>query len=680
MNSPIKHSIKLLTIGAASLGLLAGCSSDSDYDFEGSEVRQQEGAGASVGAFSPADGGPFPNDLLFLGSEDGTLNVPVADPEDYGDPAVALSTLDGFSTIEPIISSFGKTFSGDFGAAVPEQPLQLIDASTVSIQDSIRVFEVSRGAQTEVTGILGELDATQALATVIPTDAEGNGTQLAIFPLEPLKEHTTYMVLVTNGVSDVTDVPLSRSFTYGLLAGASDLPGDLGQVQGLIRAMLGAGAAAGVSVDSVMLSWTFTTQSTRPVLQGLKDAAIPSPILVVDTQLDTGALSPDSPDLADIYVGEMSVPYYLDVPSADNPTASLTTFFTNASGSFLTPIDNAPIVKNTLAIPVLMTVPNKIDIPEGGWPIAIFQHGITRNRADMLAIADSMAAVGFATIAIDIPLHGITPNDTALAGFRQEGKERHFDVDFDQDGSVDNSGTYFYNLGNLLNTRDNTRQAVADLFTLSASVGTIEGINPARKVFIGHSLGAIVGTTFLAFDDTINSATLAVGAGGLPRILANSPAFGPAIAAGLESAGIDINSADGNAFLNAAQAVVGSVDPINHAAAAGANTAVHMIQINGDTVVINNLPGFPLVGTEPLARIMGLDQVTADTAGSGFVKFSTGYHGSLLSPADSNPEDDRDAAAALAVFQEMQSQVRIFAVSGNIDIEDTSVIDGAVAP
>jgi len=682
MTNPMKNSIQFFTVSAVSIALLIGCSSDSNYNFESSESRQQQAAAAPAGAFSPADGGPYPNDLLFLTSADGTLDIPFdddEDPTDFGEPKVALNTLDGFSTIEPITSDFGNTFAGDFGAAVAPLPIPLIDASTVNIQQSIRVFEVTRGAQTQVTGIVAELDATQVLATVVPADATGNGTQLAIVPLQPLKESTTYMVLVTDNVKDVSEVPLARSFTYGLLAGPTALSGDLGSVQLLIKAMLGAGAAAGVSADSVMLSWTFTTQSITPVLQGLKDAAISTPILVVDTQVDTGALSPASPDLASIFAGQMSVPYYLDIPTAENPIAPLNTFFTNAEGSFLTPADSAPVVKETLTIPVLMTQP-KSEPPEGGWPIAIFQHGITRNRADVLAIADAMAAVGFATVAIDIPMHGITPSDTALAGFRQAGNERHFDVDFDQDGNVDASGTYFYNLRNLLNTRDNTRQAVADLFTLSASVGTIAGINPARKVFIGHSLGAIVGTTFLAFDDTINSASLAVGGGGLPRILANSPAFGPAIAAGLAESGVDINSADGNRFLNAAQTVVDSVDPVNHAAAAAANTAVHMVQINGDTVVINNLPGFPLVGTEPLARSMGLAQVTADTAGSGFVKFSTGYHGSLLSPADSDPTDDRDAAQSFAVFQELQRQVSVFAASGTIDIDNTAVIDGAEAP
>lgn len=682
----MKNSIKVLSIGAASLGLLAGCSSDSDYNFEASELRQEQAAGASIADYDPSNGIlPTPNDLLFTGSLDGTLNIPVEDPTDFSNPRVALNTLDGWSTIEPIVASFTDTFAGNFGVVGEDLPIEKIDPETVSIENSVRVFEVTRTAQGAVTGVVAEVGATQLLATILPADPSSVGSTLALVPLQPLKESTTYMALVTNGVQDVTGNPLARGFSYASLAGATPLEGDAAALQGLIKSMLGAGAAAGVNADSVVLSWTFTTQSITPVMQTLKDFAISTPIGLVDTGVDTGALSAASPDLADIFAGQMSVPYYLDAPSQENPIAPLESFFTNQASSFLTPADSAPVVKETVNIPVLMTKP-KSEMPENGFPIAIFQHGITRSRVDMLAIADAMANAGYATIAIDAPMHGISPDDVAVAGFRIDGSERTFDADYvdnttgapGPDGIVDTSGTHFYNLANLLNTRDNTRQAVADLFTLSASINTIPDIDPSRKVFIGHSLGAILGTTFLAFDDSINTASLVVGGGGLPRILSNSPSFGPRIAAGLAAGGVDVNSAEGNQFLNAAQTVVDSVDPINHAQEAGANTTVHMVQINGDAVVVNNVPGFPLVGTEPLARVMGLSQVTASTQGSGFVKFNTGYHSSLLSPADANPDDDRDAAQAGAVFQELQTQVATFAASiGSISIGNTAIIEGA---
>ena len=52
--------------------------------------------------------------------------------------------------------------------------------------------------------------------------------------------------------------------------------------------------------------------------------------------------------------------------------------------------------------------------PAGGWPVLIFEHGIGRSRADMLAVADSFADSGFVVVAIDLPLHGVTDRTSLL--------------------------------------------------------------------------------------------------------------------------------------------------------------------------------------------------------------------------------------------------------------------------
>lgn len=85
---------------------------------------------------------PFPINLLLSGSSHLTRNVPIDDPEDFGNPRVALSALDGFGTITP------WTFR--FSAAV--------DADTVVPASSVRVFEVQRARDTiAVADINGEL-------------------------------------------------------------------------------------------------------------------------------------------------------------------------------------------------------------------------------------------------------------------------------------------------------------------------------------------------------------------------------------------------------------------------------------------------------------------------------------------------------------------------------------------
>jgi hypothetical protein len=68
--------------------------------------------GVLTAAFDPLDQNgqgpvvPFPFNMLYLDlatlspTGDYTLVIPVDDPEDFGDPSVALSAMDGFSTTE----------------------------------------------------------------------------------------------------------------------------------------------------------------------------------------------------------------------------------------------------------------------------------------------------------------------------------------------------------------------------------------------------------------------------------------------------------------------------------------------------------------------------------------------------------------------------------------------------
>ena len=44
---------------------------------------------------------------------DGTLNIPVADPNNPADPRVALNELDGFSTVAPVTARFSGAVDAD---------------------------------------------------------------------------------------------------------------------------------------------------------------------------------------------------------------------------------------------------------------------------------------------------------------------------------------------------------------------------------------------------------------------------------------------------------------------------------------------------------------------------------------------------------------------------------------
>ena len=57
--------------------------------------------------FDPSNGVvPFPTNLLLSGTTDLTLNIPVANAANFGDPKVAMNALDGFSTVAPWSTTF----------------------------------------------------------------------------------------------------------------------------------------------------------------------------------------------------------------------------------------------------------------------------------------------------------------------------------------------------------------------------------------------------------------------------------------------------------------------------------------------------------------------------------------------------------------------------------------------
>lgn len=669
-------------IAAPLLLTLAACSSDTNHDFDGNKAELDAQIAASnppQALFSPDPAAavlPFPNSLFLVGVTDGTLNLPIDADEDQtlANPVAALNQLDGYSTTAPLSTTVSE----------PLAPESLIVGST------IRVYEVTTAQSIAVTGVVSEISDPARMV------AQSVGDQLVLVPTVPLNPSSDYLVVLTSDITDVDGNALEASLLYDVLKADQSLTDEsLEQLRVATRTHLAAVEGfSGIDASDVALSWVFRTQSTREVLQAASDQTSAGTLML-------GASGQTSPagGKADVYIGSLDVPYYLTAATeqADIPVA-LNSFWTNVDGNVVGTFnesdspDYSPVATSTQTIPVLMSVPNASAdgggvMPANGWPVTVYQHGIGGDRSHMLAIADAMADAGRVVIAIDMPLHGITDPDSALHADQTpfDESERTFGIDLmtnpaedgsavedtGPDGLVDPSGQYFINLSNLANSRDNLRQAVADLMTLRASLSAaqVEGVqlDASDLSLIGHSLGGIVGGTLLAFDSSYHSATLAMPGGGIAQLLANSPRFSPTIIEGLAGAGIEAGSAEFNTFLVAAQTLIDSADPINHAAsvAAAGNTQVHMIEVLGDTVVPNNVATAPLSGTDPLARQMGLSQITETAAGGGIVRFSAGDHGSIISPE-----------ASLEATVEMQTQTATFAATQGtvLPIGDDSVI------
>jgi pimeloyl-ACP methyl ester carboxylesterase len=700
----------LVSVAALSAVVLAGCSPTQDGDPSPPPPPQTFKA-----EFNPSTLRlPWPNDAFFAGTTDGTLNLP-AEAAQYFVTTLRteLNTLDGFSTTAPMNTLFDAAIDG---STLSGSSVHVIEMYLGSIPPGLPVpptFGMPAGPDERPAGtpspVIRKLVYGTDFTAEVSPDYDSYGKILRITPLKPLRPstgitngltHIGYYVLLTNGIKDTRgQIALPDDFYAALKAAPANCSSftDVTSLTlcGWTKAHLAIGQAVGVNPDSVVVSWGFTTQSVEDTFNMLAATVPAQQIGVVATGLSTAAVGGFGK--ANIYAGTTQVPYYLAVPVDNHDSAAVLTSYWHAAGPSPVPgIDPAsrnvtkynpmPGATSTVTIPLLVTVPNATangglgcTKPPAGYPVAIVQHGITRNRSDALGLADAFADACFIVASIDLPLHGIT--DTANPLY-DAAHERTFNVDLvnnvtgaaGPDGLIDSSGTHMINLVSPLTSRDNLRQGEADLIAFTKSVANLDidgggsDIDPTRIHFVGHSLGAVVGGTHVHYTAT-RTATLANPGGSVVRLLLDSPTFGPRIRAGLASAGITNNSTIfNNRLLRDFQTVVDGGDPINHICACSAQQPVLLFQVQGDVVVPNN-------STQRLVAAGNLRQLSAagphpvgPTEGV-WVDFTQGDHSSLLSPA-----------ASFATTVEMQTQTVTFAASAVapggpfVVITDTSVI------
>ena len=526
---------------ASTLGLTA-CDSETVADVKKEAAQNGPVAvEASRIVFDPAsgiEGLSVPNDLIFSGTQDGTLEIPVADPTDGSDPFVAASALDGWSTVNPFVINVS------FPAG------RSLDGNSVFNPESVRVFEAVMGGDASdadcatvqrglACKIVRELTYLEDFAT------RENSGAIAFIPLKPLKGKTTYLFALSNTLSDSDGLPLKGSTTYELVRqDISTKPlGSESQLalQATINSYEKAVVSAGVSAENIIYTMAMTTQSTVDVLYSVKSllastisqGTAPS-ISMADTGMSVadalaGKIPPEAAPLfstANYLKGSITLPYYLGVPSAENPFAPVNTWWTglcdsgamlaglaaqnpdaipaepqNETDAMCMAISQAnnlpapglrnlgidternltkfnPVPKMTTMMPleVQMTTPDlavvnavragmglePITEPATGWPVVVLQHGITSNKEVMLNLAGVLSINGFASVAIDYPLHG----------------SRGFDLNNDGTDEFNASTVstlHYVNLASMLTMRDNTRQSAIDIVGLRLGLNALTG-------------------------------------------------------------------------------------------------------------------------------------------------------------------------------------------------------------
>jgi len=551
-----------------------------------------------------------------------------------------------------------------------------------------------------------------------------------------------YLLFLTDGITDTDGTPAAPDLTYaqiraGFISGAIQLPDpEVGLPPGLsteqllgifVAAHLAVGETLGINPGDVVATASFTTQDTTAVLetvaeleilddrpsqivQALLPADLPLPgggAVPAGTPVTTGllrgaaGLPPEANrDNGNIYVGGINIPYFQETPDEVGSNVLTSKWVAEAgqnllgdeASTIITRWNAVPVKRADVTIPVMIALPNEnsawvqfaqsqgIPTPlPTGWPVVIYQHGFTRNRTDMVLVAEPWLDQGYAVIAIDLPLHGVTATDPAvspLALLRVPGTvERTFDVDLRDnanpastvpDGIIDDSGTNYLQVAPdaLLTTRDNNREAVVGVLALRSSLDVMEldgnaettDLDTSQVHFVGHSGGAILGGVVAAACGDCASVSLVSGGAGLIELLDESDVqngFGFFLAGlrqSLAAAGFTPFGSAYNNLLRDMQHVWNEGDPIGYLEA-GRNSATPIFGslVNTDVVVT---PAASL----RLFEGLGLQQVTTpgpNLTSRGYTRITEGDHGSFISPA-----------ASIPATVELQTEVAVF-LGGN---------------
>jgi hypothetical protein len=318
--------------------------------------------------------------------------------------AAGFAALDGFSTTGPLLAPTND----------------LIDATTVT-SSTVQLYKLSSpGAPvspaTYVTEPCEVTESGFSPAVVLQPASATACDATSPFRTRPLEENTEYAVVITTGVKDKAGKALAPGTVAKILlfsnplvsaAGASQLQGiddaTAGALEVMRQKLVGANgsgglvAAAGLSKSSIAMAYTFKTQS-------FLTTAVQLGALPYSPGLPTAVTAPTALTPAQAFAK-----YGVDpaVPSGSIQAVLETTIVTAdlldpATGAFRAdPAQAAPT-----AIDVLVAVPALAAPPPLVAPLMVFRHGLGGGRADMLTVANSFAAQGMVTVAIDAAKHG----------------------------------------------------------------------------------------------------------------------------------------------------------------------------------------------------------------------------------------------------------------------------------
>ncbi len=391
--------------------------------------------------FDPANSViPFPNDIL-RDAKTSTLALPnpktgkplsKADCMAPTDQSVALycglNTLDGFSTVAPPLSDNSNT--ADAVAQAHVDGATLVANMTVGLQPI-----ASTAPAAEQSGPPNFKPCLNCLSSTPPAGQPAQPEELQWQLVSPLDEKTTYLAWVSGDVKDKSGKNVIASPTFALLRLANPLvdpvtkhatvniltdaqAAQLEPLRSAMKPVVDKLATSGVPRKNLTLAWTFTTQSEGTIL----DQLYGYPALQPKTALT------DTP----VYVFDATAPYQqlahlvasggTAVPSLSPVVGNIVPSTRFLVGVFMTPVAVTgpsgtlnPYNPKYLPVNFTLVLPStSTAMPQTGYPLTIFGHGITRSREDFLALAAALASPVDPTI----PAQAVIAMDTVYHGER----------------------------------------------------------------------------------------------------------------------------------------------------------------------------------------------------------------------------------------------------------------------
>ena len=553
--------------------LLAGCNESTD-DTDSDDVD------SPIVKFAPLATNAelsTPNDLL-MGTDAGDMttygrlaNIP---NQSSADVYTATAQLDGWG--------LGTPFTIEIELPDSDIHQTTLDSDSIEQSGLVYIYKCGTGTSMITSTCASYTELTYGVDFKLSADDDG----IIVTPLKPFESSTGYFLGVTNLAKDSFGQSITRSddfetYSTGTGTGSATEVSMNALISGTNTALA---TLTGLAASDFMYSATWTTQNVEATAQAVMDKIVTDAGTITGitdtgfsvrdilsssygTTFDDGSQAAFITANTQYFTGTLDVPYYLPYPGHEtfnNITCDFSTLcgnWKNAAGQspwkaatyYATPVET---VDNTSAaydaatagyapnsITVQMLVPNATLIAALGLTevrVAQYIHGITAVKENAFLLSPTLAATGFAVIAIDQPLHGSRSLDYNADGV----------YDFTAtstsygDKYANGNSAVFANLSSLLTARDNLRQAASDQLALRWAIentdlsATNASIDETEITLVGVSLGSMVGTVAQgmaeirddadgAFD--FDASALTVGGAQVGPIMGYSKSFGPIV-------------------------------------------------------------------------------------------------------------------------------------------------------